>query len=103
MICHIKQKVREISNRYKYEPHTTSLRDSYRNELSQLLTGIQRGSGISDFVIYCDDNNNPIETMDRHELHCKIGVKPIKAIEYIIVDINIMNGKVSMNDTITKG
>ena len=41
--------------------------------------------------------------MDRHELHCKIGVKPIKAIEYIIVNINIMNGKVSMNDTITKG
>ena len=41
--------------------------------------------------------------MDRHELYCKIEVKPIKAIEYIIVDINIMNGKVSMNDTITKG
>ena len=46
----------------------------------------------------CDETNNTIESIDRHELWCKIAIKPIKAIEYIIIDLDIINGKVNLND-----
>lgn len=98
MVCWIKQQLRIISNRYKYEPHTTSVRNAYRDEIIELLREVQRTSGISDYKIVCDTSNNTQESIDRHELYCKIGIKPIKAIEYIIIDINILNGKVNMND-----
>lgn len=98
LICYIKQQARIISNRYKYEPNTATNRESYRQELVQMLLKIQRTSGISDFAVECGSSNNNIDTIDRHELHCKIGVKPIKAIEYIIIDLDIMNGKVVMKD-----
>ena len=39
-----------------------------------------------------------MESIDRHELFCKIGIKPIKAIEYIVIDLNVINGNVSMNE-----
>lgn len=38
--------------------------------------------------------------MDRHELFCKIGIKPIKAIEYIMIDIDILNGSVGFSENL---
>ena len=64
-----------------------------------MLTDIQRGSGISDFRVICDESNNTTESIDRHELWCKIGIKPIKAIEYIIIDLDIINGNVGMSES----
>lgn len=46
----------------------------------------------------CDDSNNNVTTIDRHELYCKIGIKPIKAIEYIIIDIDVVNGTTSFSE-----
>ena len=98
MVCHIKQRLREISNRYKYEPHTKSLRESYVKEICAMLHQIQRTDGISDYRVLCDETNNTIESIDRHELWCKVGIKPIKAIEYIVIDLNIINGNVGMGE-----
>ena len=98
MVCWIKQRLREIANRYKYEPHTKTVRESFVKEVKNMLTEIQRTSGISDFRILCDETNNTIETIDRHELWCKIAIKPIKAIEYIIIDLDIINGNVQFQE-----
>lgn len=98
MVCYIKQQARIIANRYKYEPHTKSAREGFRDEIVAMLQEIQRTSGISDYKVVCDDTNNTIETIDKHELWCKIAIKPIKAIEYIIIDLDILNGKVDVND-----
>jgi hypothetical protein len=48
--------------------------------------------------VLCDETNNTIESIDRHELWCKIAIKPIRSIEYIIIDLDIINGKVNLND-----
>ena len=99
MVCWIKQQARIIANRYKYEPHTKSAREGFTKEIMAMLQGIQKTSGISDYKVICDDTNNTIESIDRHELWCKIAIKPIKAIEYIIIDLDIINGKVDINDS----
>lgn len=98
LVCYIKQQARIIANRYKYEPHTKSAREGFTSEILAMLQEIQKTSGISDYKVVCDDTNNTIESIDRHELWCKIAVKPIKAIEYIIIDLDIINGKVDVND-----
>ena len=59
---------------------------------------IRKTSGISDYLVICDETNNSIESIDRHELFCKIGIKPITAIEYIIIDLDVINGRVGMKD-----
>lgn len=99
MICHIKQRIRQISNHYKYEPNTSSLRKGYVSELTTMLEEIRRTDGISDYQILCDGTNNTTATIDRHELHCKIGVKPIKALEYLIIDLTVQGGTIQMDDS----
>lgn len=98
MVCYIKQQARIIANRYKYEPHTKSAREGFTSEILAMLHEIQKTSGISDYKVICDDSNNTIESIDRHELWCKIAIKPIKAIEYLIIDLDIINGNVDVND-----
>jgi hypothetical protein len=99
LVCYIKQQARIIANRYKYEPHTKAAREGFVSDLMAMLLEIQRTSGISDYKVICDESNNTIETIDKHELWCKIAVKPIKAIEYIVIDLDIINGKVDVNDS----
>lgn len=74
------------------------MRDAFRQEIISMLLRVQKTSGISDFVVLCDETNNTIESIDRHELWCKIAIKPIKAIEYIIIDLDIINGDVGISD-----
>ncbi len=40
MVCWIKQQVRIIGNRYKYEPHTKSVRRAFRDDIDKLLFSI---------------------------------------------------------------
>jgi phage tail sheath protein FI len=98
MVCYIKQQLREIGNRYKYEPNTAAMRESFTKEVLDLLREIQRTSGISDYNVLCDNTNNTVETIDRHELHMKVAIKPIKAIEYIIIDLDVINGSSEMEE-----
>lgn len=98
MVCWIKQQARLIANRYKYEPHTKTMRDSFRQDIVNLLLGIKKTDGISEFKVLCDESNNTVQSIDRHELWCKIAIKPIKAIEYIIIDLDIVNGKVGIQE-----
>ena len=98
MVCYIKQQARIIAHRYKNEPHTKIARDGFASEIAAMLQEIQKTSGISDYRVLCDETNNTTESIDRHELWCKIAIKPIKAIEYIIIDLNIINGNVGMDD-----
>ena len=37
MVCWIKQQLRIIGNRYKYEPHTKSVREAFVNDVDTLL------------------------------------------------------------------
>ena len=98
LVCWIKQQVRIIANRYKYEPHVGNVKEQFSRDVSNLLDGIQRGQGISEYVVICDSSNNNIRTLDDHELFMKIGIKPIKAIEYIVIDLTVGNGAVAMDD-----
>ena len=79
--------------------HTTTVRESFRNDVVAMLKEIQKTSGISDYLVICDTTNNTVESIDRHELYMKVGIRPIKAIEYIIIDLDIINGNVGMNES----
>jgi phage tail sheath protein FI len=43
------------------------------------------GNGILDYAIKCDEELNTQEAIERHELHCKIGIKPVKTLEWIVL------------------
>jgi len=95
---HIKRRIRNISNKYKYEPNTYEIRLQYSEELNAFLNFVQRENGISEYRVICNDSNNTNDTIDRNELHCQVWIKPIKAIEYIIVDMVVTSQSVTLQE-----
>ena len=95
---YIKRQVRDISNRYKYEPNNEGSRGQFAVEVEGLLQDIQRNAGVDAFRIVCDETNNTNETIERNELHCKIAIQPTKAIEYILIDLCLTKDSIQFQE-----
>ena len=59
--------------------------------LTPIFEDAKNGNGLIEYLIKCDEENNTPTTIDRNELHVAIAVKPVKSIEYIILNFGITN------------
>ena len=71
---------------FMYEGNTAYLRQRVVDALDPYFKQCKIGGGCYDYVIKCDESNNTPETIDNNELHVSIGVKPVKTVEFIMVD-----------------
>lgn len=69
-----------------YEGNTSYTRQRLVDALDPYFSEAKTGGGIYDYKIVCDETNNTAETIDRNELHCSIGIKPTKTVEYLYLN-----------------
>lgn len=74
------------SRAFLYEPNTAYTRKRYVDTITPFFESIKQRGGMYDYKIICDESNNTPETIDRNELRVKIGIQPVKTIEFILVD-----------------
>ena len=91
LICRIKRYVYFASRQFLYEPHTAAIREKYVKTITPFFQDLVNRGGLYDFKIICDESNNTPEVIDRNELRVKIGIKPVKTIEFIIIDLCVLN------------
>lgn len=70
-----------------FEQLDTVTKDTFLSTVTPILDNIRSNRGISDYRVEVDDS---IEARERHELNCKIWIKPIGALEYISIDFILM-------------
>ena len=71
---------------FMYEGNTAYLRQRVVDALDPYFKQAKVGGGLYDYIITCDESNNTPDTIDNNELHVSIGVKPVKTVEFIMVD-----------------
>lgn len=91
LIGRIKRYVYFASLQFLYEPHTQAIREKYVKTITPFFQDLMNRGGLYGFKIICDESNNTPEVIDRNELRVKIGIKPVKTIEYIIIDLCALN------------
>ena len=91
LLGRIKRYVYFASLQFLYEPHTVAIREKYVKTITPFFQDLVNRGGLYDFKIICDSSNNPPEVIDRNELRVKIGIKPVKTIEFIIIDLCVLN------------
>ena len=91
LIGRIKRYVYFASRQFLYEPHTQAIREKYVKTITPFFQDLVNRGGLYDFKIICDSSNNTPEVIDRNELRVKIGIKPVKTIEFIIIDLCVLN------------
>lgn len=80
----------EIARWYVYENNTTYTRQRFYDALDGVFKEIKGQGGLIDYKIICDESINTPEVIDRNELRVKIGIKPVKSIEFILIEFNIL-------------
>lgn len=74
-----------------YEGNTAYVRQRTVDLLDPYFQEAKVGGGIYDYKIIADETVNTPATIDRNEFHIKIGIKPTKTIEFIMVDFVLLS------------
>ena len=98
LMSEIEKRVADISKYYLYEQLTTANLTFFENDVSKYLSKVQTGEGIEEYVVIADETNNNANTIDNNELHCMIGVRPIKSVEYIFLTFVVTNQSVNVRE-----
>jgi len=78
--------VRQTIKYYVFEPNTFKTRQSVLAVLTPIFTRVKANQGLYDFLIVCDERNNPPVVIDNNELVVDIYIKPVRAAEFILVN-----------------
>jgi len=66
-----------------FQQNDATTRSTFRNIVEPYLRDVQGRRGVYDFLVKCDDENNPPDAVDRGEFYAEIYVKPTRTINYI--------------------
>ena len=100
LLLYLEKNVARIGRHFLYEGNTEYLRQTFVDQITTIFEDCENGSGISDFAIKCDEENNTLETIENHELHVKIAVKPIKTLEFLVCDFVVTNQRANVNEEV---
>ena len=100
LMLYLEKRTKRIARIFLYEGNTAFLRQKFVDTLKPLFEDAKNNYGISDYVIKCDEVNNTTETIERGELHVAIAVKPIKTVEYIVINFIVTNQSANVNEEV---
>jgi len=91
LLCYIRRSLRKASMPFLFEPNDQPTRDDIKAMIDGFLGDIMMRRGLYDFVTLCDSSNNTPTRIDRNELWVDIGLKPTRAVEFIMIPIRVLS------------
>lgn len=71
---------------FVFEPNTLLTRTRVVNALTPIFENAKNTEGLYDYLIVCDERNNPPAVIDANELVVDIYLKPVRTAEFILVN-----------------
>ena len=91
----IKATIEASTKRFVFEPNDVVTQERITDLLQPFFADVQARRGIQEFKVICDATVNTPVRVDRNELWCKIMIKPTKAAEILIFELNITSQSAS--------
>jgi phage tail sheath protein FI len=91
LMIYLRKVILQATRQFVFEPNDVILWDQVEKVLNPFLDDIKRRRGITEFRVVCDETTNTSARIDRNELWCKVLLKPTKAAEILIFEINLTN------------
>lgn len=86
LLLQTRKLISAVSVRLLFEQNDQIVRNQFLNLVNPILDNIRRERGLVDFRVVLSDDP---EEIDRNEMRGKIFIKPIPALEYIIISFNV--------------
>lgn len=79
----IERAIADSAKAQLFEINDEFTRQSFKDVVDPYLRGVQARRGIDDYLVVCDESNNPDDAIDRGEFFAEIFVKPTRSINFI--------------------
>lgn len=87
----VQRALRKAMFAFLFEPNDKKTWDNAKYVADTYLNGLVQRRGLYDFVTVCDASTNTSNTIDNNEMHIQVYLKPTKSVEFIYVDITLVN------------
>ena len=84
-----------------FEQNDAAQRSLFLNIVEPYMREVQGRRGVTDFLVKCDEDNNPPEAVDRGEFYAEIFVKPTRTINYITLTFTATRTGVAFTEVAT--
>ena len=85
----VEKRIRQASRRLLFDPHDDEFRQQFTRIADTILREIQVGRGINAYIIKADEELNTSDVIDRNEFRARIGIQPLRAVEFIFIEFSI--------------
>jgi len=96
LMIFLRRLVLQSGRRFVFEPNDPVTWGAIRDVIQPALADIQQRRGITAFKVVCDSTTNTPIRVDRSELWCKVLIKPTKAAEVIVFELNLTSQSASV-------
>ena len=96
----LEKRTRETLKFFVFEPNTFLTRNRVVNTLTPIFENCKQTEGVYDYLIVCDERNNPASVIDQNELKVDIYLKPVRAAEFILVNFYAVNTDVNFEEIV---
>lgn len=83
LFLYLEKRIRKMARYYVFEFNDDFTRSRFRSTVNPFLSTVQARRGITDFLVVCDETNNPPAVIDANEFNAEILVKPNRVAEFI--------------------
>lgn len=91
LTLYIKRQLRQALFAFLFEPNDKKTWDNAKFVVDNFMNTLVQRRGLYDFLTICDASNNTPDTIDNNEMHVAVYIKPVKAVEFIYVDVTLVN------------
>jgi hypothetical protein len=89
MLFVAEKRIRAEARVLLFDPHDELFTQRFIDIATRILTEIQIGRGLSDFIIDAGDQLNNSDVIDRNEFRANIGIQPTHAVEFMFFEFSI--------------
>lgn len=90
LLIFIKKNATRFLRTFVFEPNDRITRAQVTTISNTFLADIQARRGLYAFNVVCDERNNTPERIDRNELHVAYFLKPVRAAEFIVLNLVVL-------------
>jgi hypothetical protein len=97
LTAHIRRELRQSLFDFLFEPNDDLTRQNVKAATDSYLGSLLSRRALYDFATQVDDANNTPDVLERSELVVDIAIKPVKAVEFILVDLRLVRTDAIIN------
>lgn len=97
LLIFLKKNLIQILRSFIFEPNDETVWAQVRNVVNPFMSDIQARRGLDGYKVVCDETNNTPERRDANQLWVSVFLKPTKAIEFVVLNLVILQSSASFN------